>query len=214
MIITATDMYNELLHRVNKDNTVTIFPDQATKLLNEAALSWVRENAKMLELNQKQTDDLQGFIQDTQVTLVSNTYDLTTLTRYFRFNNLMVKISDVDPCVVNIEWHEVHKMPSDMKTSIMSSSFRKPLPTKLYYRIRRNNIEVSGGTVTDWWITYLSYFPTLDLITSPLAILSYYSYHILDEIVDEAVRIYIEETEGQRYRTLLAEKQIKERAIN
>src|SRR3990170_5880385 len=57
-IVTAHDMYDALLDGLNKDQTGTVFPEEAELLLNESQLEAMVNKYEQAEKTQKRIDDL------------------------------------------------------------------------------------------------------------------------------------------------------------
>ena len=208
------DMYELLLLAIKKEETSTIYPNQAIWLLNESGIEWLKENSRLVDLNQRQIDDLQDIITEVlpvPPNVVNNTHLLPT--DYFQLLSLMVKISDTsDSCIVNSEWQPVHLMKYDRKMPIRVSSYRKPKPSKIYYHLVQGYINFEGATVTHCRYDYFTYIKQITDVTTAnpgSTDMSDYSDYILLEIVDRAARIYLERTQNPRYRTILNELALK-----
>jgi hypothetical protein len=212
IIQSAADMFEELLFEVNKEETAAIWPRQAVWLFNRASFLWLKEQAKLVDLRQKNIDDVSDCRgKTTNAVFINGRFNLTTgLTRYYRLLMIMVKISDLDDCIDNDEWQQVHIMKSDKRSQIMNSPYRKPGVNKLYYDIIGNYLYIYGGTPTTGWIEYLQYMIEITDVdgASPTDV-SDYTDGMLREVISIAARIYLRRHENPEYQTILTEMAIE-----
>lgn len=151
--------------------------------------------------------------------------------RYYRLLNVFFKIHYVDNiCGLtgDSDWLDAKIMRSDRESVIRNSPFRRPADDNLYYRLVNRHIQLFTGTSSygvGMQLNYLRwprniFFDQLnqdDLATADYtpgngSINCELPPHIRKEIIDTAVRIYLERVRDPRYQSYLMESKIRNQA--
>jgi len=235
MLVTTLDMYKATVDGVNKTRTDILTPDKWNRLINLAQLDYCREHIVNAEVNSKRIDDLRMlFIGDAIAASSAITYPLpdgsvvtnlsgVVLPLFMRLLSVSFKITYVNNvCGLTgeSEWiNNVKVLKTDKRTEIMKNPFRRPSDAKIYYNELGNYIRIVTGTASTAKYMYIEYFkypkdifynnglpdtgdPATGSVTCELPA------EQKQEIVDMAVRIYVERSQDPRYRTLLNEEMI------
>ena len=212
-LINGRDMFDEILFEINKEETATLWPRQAIWLINRASFLWLKEQAKLVELNQKSMDDIASVRgKATSAAFVNSQYNLSGLAGYYRLLLLRVKMSDTDDCIDNDEWYKVLPMRTNERNTISRNPYRKESVKKLYYDIIGTTLSIYGCTPTVGWIEYLkrvNEVTNVELIPTPM---SMYPDSDLREICVIAARIYLKRHESPAYELQLNELAIEKQS--
>lgn len=236
MLRTTDDMYRATVEGINKHRTSIIIPDKWNKLINLAQLDYCRDHIVNGEVIQKRIDDLRMlYIVDEINAITTKTFPLpngtnvnnsqgTILPLYMRLLSVAFKINYVNNvCGLTglSDWiYNVKVLKSDNRNIIKRNPFRRPSDAKIYQRQIGDAIEIDTGTSSTAAVMHIEYFKW------PVEI--FYNVNAIpdtgdpaigsvncelppeqrQEIVDYAVRIYIERSQDPRYRTILNEEQI------
>ncbi len=151
--------------------------------------------------------------------------------RYYRLLNVFFKIryvGNVCGLIGDSEWLSAKIMRSDRESVILDNPFRRPADDNLYYRIINRHIQLITGT-SSYGIgmkpTYLRWprniffdqtnqddLANADYMPGNGSINCELPPHIRKEIVDTAVRIYLERVRDPRYQSYLMESKIRNQA--
>lgn len=236
MLRTTDDMYRATIEGINKHRTSILIPDKWNKLINLAQLDYCRDHIVNGEVIQKRMDDLRMlYVVDDILPSSVTTFPIpdgtsvnnsqgVLLPLYMRLLSTAFKINYVNNvCGLTglSEWiYNVKVLKSDNRNMIKRNPFRRPSDAKIYQRQVGNTIIIDTGTNSTAALMHIEYFKW------PVEIF-YNVNNIPDtgnqatgsvvcelppeqkqEIVDYAVRIYIERAQDPRYRTILTEEQI------
>jgi hypothetical protein len=156
--------------------------------------------------------------------LANGTVGTQTYPQYMRFLNVMFKITygSENECELtgNSGWIKADIMRSDQRSVVENNPFRKPKDSKLLYEFRNGKINLITGTNSVGYsmrLEYLRYpitiffdkdnppdYPTGGSINCEFA------PQQRKEIVDIAVRTYLERVKDPRYQSFLNEEAIKQ----
>jgi hypothetical protein len=237
MLSTTLDMYWGTIDSINKNRTEILTPEKWNRLINLAQMEYCREHIVKGEVDQKRIDDLRMiYIKDDIAAISATTFPLpngttvqnvagTILPLYMRLLGTAFKINYVDNvCGLTglSDWiYNVHVMKSDRRNMIKRNPFRRPSDAKIYQRQLENIVEIDTGTSSTAALMHIEYFrwPTTIFYNqanpADTGIEATGSVNCIlppeqrQEIVDVAARIYVERAQDPRYRTVLAEEQIK-----
>lgn len=151
--------------------------------------------------------------------------------RLFRFLSVLFKINYVNN-VCNLtgvsDWLEANIMRSDRESVIMNSVYRKPKDSRLYYRQINRQVQLITGTQSYGVAMNLKYIrwprniffdelnqddvDTADYTPGNGSINCELPIEIRKEIVDIAVRTYLERVRDPRYQSYLNEVMIRSQA--
>ena len=210
MLTTAADIYKAVLAGIKKESTAVLTPTNFLLLINECYLNWVREKADIPEFNQKIMEDLQPLhVIATPAPSSGNlfTYPAAVL----KTLGIQFKINYVDnECGLTgvSEWLKAKPMRADAKGEV--GHYSKPKDSRLYYQIYGNTVELITGTSSTanrMRIEYIKY-PTAITLTPD------YPGEVRalqrQEIVDLAVRTYLERVKEERYQSNLNEDMLRQ----
>jgi hypothetical protein len=140
--------------------------------------------------------------------------------KYFRLMNVQFRITYVDNHIFPdgiSSWLKAQLMRADQRADIYQNAYRYPTDEKPYYRLLGEFIEFINETLSTplkMKIEYLRYpksikyvEPTSDDVAIDCELPSIQQ----KEIVDMAVRMYIEATQSPRYQSQVVEEQIKDK---
>ncbi len=209
---TAEQMYKATLYGVKKEQTSTIKPAAWNILINDAYTTWFNEKIKFFELDEKKIEDLRDYLKiDDNITPdPTPAYTFTVPADQHRVVKRLFKINYVD----NVcgfegvsEWLEAFLWRYDMKRT----SYRRPSDEKLYYKIYQDKVELLTGTPSTPNLMRLEYIRKPDeiIFTTTIDQMGQLSEKNAREVVDIAIRIYLERAKDERYQSFLNEEAIK-----
>ena len=223
MLNSTLEMYNATVDGTNKHRTEILTPAKWNRLINLAQLDWCRDRIVGAEVAQKRIDDLRMIYV---VSDIANTNDTTfpLPTNYMRLLSLAFKIEYINNvCGLTgiSDWlYQTKVMKSDNRNVIKRNPFRKPSDAKIYQRQIGNTIVIDTGTSSKAKMMHIEYFrwpvdifynvsnPGDTGIPATGSVNCELPTEQRQEIVDYAVRIYIERVQDPRYRSLLQEETI------
>lgn len=138
--------------------------------------------------------------------------------RYFRLQSVLFKMTYVDNAKFpdgESDWIKAQLMRADQRADIYQNAYRYPTDEKPYYRLLGEFIELvteTNSTPLKMKIEYLRYPNEISYVeptSDDVAVDCELAPVQQKEIVDMAVRMYIEATQSPRYQTQLAEEQLK-----
>jgi hypothetical protein len=236
MLITTVDMYWGTIDGINKNRTEILTPEKWNRLINLAQINYCRDHIVKGEVNQKRIDDLRMiYVVDDINAISATTFPLpdgstvnningVLLPLYMRLLGTAFKINYVNNIcgLIGIsDWiHNVKVMKSDRRNIIKRNPFRRPSDVKIYQRQIGNIVEIDTGTSSTAAVMHIEYFrwPT-DIFYNYVnpadtgnpatgSVNCILPAEQRQEIVDTAVRIYVERSQDPRYRTILTEETI------
>lgn len=211
LLTTYSDMYKATLYGIKKEATSTLKPDAWYMLINSAYEEWFKEKTTGVEFNEKRIEDLRGFIASLSITPfptpTSNSFPLPA--NIFRILKREFKIQYVNNvCGLTgvSEWKEAEFKRLDIKWT----SYRKAKDDKLYYEIIGNNVNLLTGTSSYGTTMRLKYLKKPQPITNYQQVGPYeLSSNNMREIVEIAIRQYLERAKDERYQSFLKEESIR-----
>ena len=237
MLRTTDDMYKATIEGTNKHRTGILTPAKWNMLINLAQLDYCRDHIVNGEVIQKRIDDLRMlYVVDDINAISATTFPLpngtnvnnsqgTLLPLYMRLLSTAFKINYVD----NVcgfadglsDWiYNVKVLKSDNRNIIKRNPFRRPSDAKIDQRQIGDTVVIDTGTSSTAALMHIEYFkwpveiffnennipdtgvPATGSVNCELPA------EQRQEIVDYAVRIYIERSQDPRYRTILNEENI------
>jgi len=238
MLVSTVDMYRETVEGINKHRTEILTPAKWNRLINLAQLDYCRDHIVNGEVIQKRMDDLRMLyivddINNNSTTsfplpdgiAVTNTQNVI-LPLYMRLLGTAFKIKYVNnacgltgtsPWIYNSK-----VMKSDLRNVVKRNPFRRPSDAKIYQRQIGNNIVIDTGTSSTAAVMHIEYFkwpveifynstPGMSADTGNPAtgsVVCELPPEQKQEIVDYAVRVYLERVQDPRYRSFLQEEAI------
>lgn len=219
MLNTASDMYKATLAGIRKEATAVLPPDEWMLLINESLLNWVRDKMKDVEFNDKIVDDLQPLM----VTYIATPNMGVTPAGYF-FDypvapKLPIKILNVSFKIVYSgnscfadgvisDWLKAKRMTTDIEN--VKDYYSRPKDNRLYFMPYSSYIRLYTGTssigsemrmVNLVYPTPITINPDQPSEIRPLQ---------RQEVVDLAVRTYLERVKEERYQSNLNEDALKQ----
>lgn len=214
MIVTALDMYTAMTDGINKVMTSSIDYPEGERLLNKAMMEYIKNHYYSEEETEKRIDDLRTLRSQSIVSPVSlNTFDLP----YSETSNpigylFMLTISFKLHYVNNncgftgdSDWLPSKPLRTNFKNVISRDPYNRPTDLRLYHEIVGNQVVLHTGTDSygiSANIEYLRYPKSISLTIPQDCELP---VHARQEIVDIAVRKYLEQVTDPRYQTNLNE---------
>ena len=140
--------------------------------------------------------------------------------KYFRLLNVLFKLNYRDNPIFEDEesnWIKAELMRADQRADIYQNPYRFPTDEKPYYRLVGEFIELINETdskPSKMKIEYLRYPRAIKYVepkSDDVAVDCELGPFQQKEIVDMAVRMYIEATQSPRYQTQVIEEQIKDK---
>lgn len=226
-------IYQAFLEGIKKPSTDTIPRDVFTRIWNIWALTdWVADNVSMregVELTEKQIEDLRMLREQFDFgpsavnqfsipngTVIYPTVPVSTIPQplYKRSISKMIKLnydsSSAQECGLGgiSEWMDLHILRSMKKSSTYKSKLKSPSDHMVYYEVIKNNIIIINNET----IGSIAYLMRLDYIRYPNEMsvennLIVYTFDLpqeqLKEILDYAIRLYLERSNDPRYQKWL-----------
>lgn len=213
MIITATDAYQKFLQGIRKVSTRTIPPDEFQSWWGDATLLWIREKLPLAQFNQKRIDDLEKFIVLTDGTGmipgVNNVFNVPSLYTNTVSGRMMsgnyplylygIRVTFVDSN--GVEFMAWVKRGQQAGVSIWDY-YRRPNFKRPFYEYREDAIWLNGRDASNMILEYyrypalVSYTDSINPETNPVQ---------NEEIVEIAVRLFLENRGDTRYKSQLQE---------
>lgn len=219
MILSADDMYQYCLERLNKENSLFYRPEAFNIDINPAQQEWVENRYFEYDRFQKRMDDLR--IISVGPTIIDNTgasspegeifplpysdSDDSLNFGYWHMLSVEVKVNyQDDEC--GPEWCMGRVLRRDQRTAIKTDPFNRPNTEngKVFYWLEGNNVRVWLGVGTTSYadqirIEYLRYPVRITL--GPPATDCELPVHARKEICDIVVRRKLESIESPRFQT-------------
>jgi len=204
-------MYKATLYGIKKEATSTLKPDAWYMLINSAYEEWFKDKTTGVEFNEKRIEDLRGFITTALISPyplpISNTFQIpSTVFRVLKREFKIQYVNNICGLTGVSEWKEAEFKRADIK----ASSYRKPSDKKLYYEIEGSTITLLTGTQSYGTQMRLRY------IKKPIPITNYQqvgpyelSENNMREVVEIAIRQYLERAKDERYQSFLREEAIR-----
>jgi hypothetical protein len=205
------------LDKIDSLNYPNFLPEEIDLLLNQGYKRWVKQryglnNVKRqsFEETQKRTEDLKNLVK--AVNLVPLAYNSLNIDSNARFVTLptdhwfiiqeRVEVSYIDCTGVTVtDIIEVRPTQHVEFDKVVKDAFKKPDNTKVLRLMEDGQVELvssTGITITQYRLRYLKQPVTVDLTTG---VTFETSEHTHQEIVDEAIKIALEDIEAKRNST-------------
>ena len=222
VIITAEDAYKKFLQGIRKVANTTVPPDQFTSWYGDGLLDWLRQKVQTPEFNTKRIEDMERFIVVTDgyidsVILPSgtNTFNLPCVysgtvsgilmatTRALSLHYLTVTFKDSD----GVEFGAKLKR-TDMAQVMLWDKYRKATFNRPYYEHRSGVIIVTGRNAAQMILSYYRYPKLVSYTNSTTFINPDTNPAQTEEIVQIAVRLFLENRGDTRYKSKLQEMMV------
>lgn len=214
MIVTALDMYTALQDGINKVMTSSIDYPEGERLLNKAMMEYIKNHYYSVEETEKRIEDLRTLREDLIVNPSSmNTFALpyneaSNPIGYLFMLTISFKIHYVNNnCNLTGDSDWLHSKPlrTNFKTVISLDPYNRPTDLRLYHEIIGDTVVLTTGTQSYGIAARMEYirYPKSISLTIPQD--CELPVHTRQEIVDIAVRKYLEQVTDPRYQTTLAE---------
>jgi len=226
MLTTALSMYEATLAGIRKENTSVLPPDEWVQLINEALINWCRDKAKDADFNDKLVDDLEvlmytleaspnlaqlptGYMFD-YPTLGVVPVPLKVLSVAFKINY----VNNVCGLTGVSDYLMAKRMTADAEHA--TGYYSKPKDSRLYFMFQGDYVRLytgtssTGNTMRMRYIKYptaINYDPT---VTPIIDISGEIRPMQKQEVVDLAVRAFLERVKEERYQSNLNEEVLKQ----
>jgi len=144
------------------------------------------------------------------------TEGLQTYPPYYRLLNVSFKLeygSENECGLTGIsDWLDAKIMRSDLRNVIMDNPFRKPTDARLYYEILNGQIRLITGTNSIGYsmrIEYLRRPNDIVFVPGEEGTPCEFNHEIQKEIIDIAVRVYLERVKDPRWQSFIQEELIR-----
>lgn len=223
MIITAVDMYQNLLELYNKVRTGSVTIAEFNRRINLAQNAVVtKKYLDAVQANQKRVDDLSDItildeiINNTGASVAGGELFLlqsqvANIPYYLHMLTVLVKIQYVNnDCHSGIStWQQTKVMKSDFRADASIDPFRKAKDSRIYYRIDKvganKYVKIFTGTssyATQVKIDYLRYPKNIFVDPNNIAHVDCeLTVEVREEVVRECLRELLENTESPRFNT-------------
>lgn len=205
------------LDKIDSLNYPNFLPEEIDLLLNQGYKRWVKQrygltNVKKqsFEETQKRTEDLKNLVVAANLTpLAYNAFNIDPNARYVTLptdhwfiiqERVVVSYNDCTG-VSTTDTIEVRPTQHVEIDKVLKDAFKKPDKTKVLRLMENGQVELvssTGVTITQYRLRYLKQPVTVSL---SLGITFETSEHTHQEIVDEAIKIALEDIEAKRNNT-------------
>ena len=220
LILTAGDAFDKFLQGIRKVANRTVPPDQFESWYGDATLDWIRQKLPMAEFNQKRIEDMEKFIVLTDgstypvITGISNVFAVPSIANAISAGGVLM--SGIYPLYLHglratfigddngIEFM-AHIRRSEQAGVMTWNKYRKPKYARPYYEYRNDNIYLTGRDSTTMYLEYYRYPAMVSVVnnidpeTNPVQ---------SEEIVQIAVRLFLENRGDPRYKSKLQEMMV------
>jgi len=216
VIITAEDAYLKFLQGIRKVANRTVPPDQFDSWWNDGTLDWLRQKLPTAEFNQKRIDDLARFIVLTDgsdvISGTNNIFNLPTTYTAITAGKLMsdsrylylqgLRVTFLDPDTGEEFYADIKK--AEMSNVMTWSPYRKITAKRPYFERIGDTIRLLGRNSNSMILEYYRYpalvsYNSINPETSPSQ---------SEEIVQVAVRLFLENRGDPRYKSKLQEMMV------
>ncbi len=210
----AKDVYMAVLDGIKKESTAVLLPEQFNRLINvDAMTEWLNEIAPVNDFDQSIVDALSNLVKVKRLTptVTEDGYYVFNLpTNYYRLQSVSFKLKKDGK---ETDWMPVTRVRSDSYSKAVSgvNPYRKATDKRLYYMQVGNTIKSfpTNDKVLSAKIIYLS--RPAPIIYNPDGNHSRGNLNKEQkkDVVDIAVRVFLERVKEERYQTQLMEKNLK-----
>lgn len=204
------------LDKIDSLNYPNMLPEEIDLLLNQGYKRWVKQRygysnpkRESFEETQKRTEDLKNIVKT--AVLTPQAYSVDNIDTNSRFINLpvdhwfniqeRVKLGYTCGGISIEEYVQVRPIQHIEFDKVISDEFKKPDTTKVLRLMDNGKIEIiyaSGTSIVEYRLRYIKQPVTVSLA---LGITFETSEHTHQEIVDEAIKIALEDIESKRNNT-------------
>lgn len=233
VILTAEDMYYLFLDGIRKMYNTTVKPDVFNRIINDSQLDWVKGKLPQAEFNQKRIDDIEvlrvvtdGGSMYASYDILSDVgdyiFDIPTLYSTITSGSLLSNINGVNyPLYLHglnamfkkrdgDTWLRARIRRSDRTVMLDDNPFRSPSDDRLYFEQIKNQIRLIGGEYDNLRLEYYRYPRIITYSATELSNIDpEFNPGQNKEIVEIAVKTYIERTTDPRYKSFLQEMMIR-----
>ena len=220
-----SNIYKYFLDGIKKETTSTVPPERYLRVINEALTNWVRDRANEADDSQKRMDDLNKLVIERIITTTQDPLHPTTPiiaeneftlpVDYLRLLSVSVRLRYKDnycyPDGMLSDWLPCKYYIFDKKGMSYRNPYRKPSDSRVYYQLKENKINFIQGTsdVEEVDFIYIRYPKEIEVIVNPTDFYDDIQDVQIHEVIDIAVRMYIERIKDPRYQSFLMEERIK-----
>lgn len=231
MITTVADMYRYFLAGLNKGNAGTVTPLQFNVIINAATATYLAQKADRMEGDQRVQDTLRMLIPPPAQFLNQGPaqpgfeyFDLPynanapagTSKGYYRMVSVALHLMRPGnppapvPCSAPNGWAPARPLKRDARHTVLQDPFMSPTDLEPYYYLTEDNrikVLTDGTSYADKaLVEYLRYPVEVDAVNN---INPELPGAINVEIVDNAIREYLEIIESRRYQSQVSEQRLK-----
>jgi hypothetical protein len=213
---TAENVYMAVLDGIKKESTAVLLPEQFNRLINvDAMTEWLNQTAPISDFDQSVVDALSNLVK---VKIIAPTvtlegqYHIKLPKNYYRLQSVSFKL---DISGKQTDWLPVKRVRSDSYSLAVSgvNPYRKASNERLYYMQVDDTVKSfpTNDKVVSAKIIYLSRPAPIVYNEDPDGNHSHGNLNKEQkkEVVDIAVRIFLERVKEERYQTQLMEKNLK-----
>ncbi len=212
---TAKEVYQAVLDGIKKESTAVLTPPAFNRLINvDAMTQWLNEKAPKGEFDQDVVDDLRNlFKQSDPIDKEPGKFSFELPKDYFRLKAVMFKL-EIKQGKYS-DWIPAYRMRSNSFSVSGVNPFRKPKKTRLYYMQQGNYILNIPETenVAKAQVFYYARPKPIVYDTAGMHQDGNLEKEQKKEIVDIAVRIFLERVKEERYQTQLTEEALKNQKL-
>lgn len=214
-LVTAENIYRAVLDGIKKESTAVLTPKQFNRLINQSALiEWMRSKAGGSDFDQHYVDALRNLYKySPEVSIDTEGNEVTGKENvrfklpkdYYRLQSVSFKLKE------GKEWIPVKRMRSDSLSVMKVNPFRTPTDSRLYYYQEGNHVINYPENEKVQLARFFYLAKPEDIIYDPQGTSKNGNllYEQNKEVVDIAVRIFIERVKEERYQTQLVEENLK-----
>jgi len=210
-LTTAENIYKAVLAGIKKESTAVLKPEGFNRLINGDVLNlWVKEKSDLVDYNQKYIDALRNLIKTEELPAV--TIPGSSTDRKFRLNPGYYRLLSVGFVLKGGKMVAGRRLPFDVANRIEDNPYRAANDKRIYYH-QQDDLIVNypeNSNVEKARVVYLTYPKPIQY--DPTGTATSNGNLTKDqnkEVVDLAVRIFIERVKEERYQTQIMEERLK-----
>lgn len=212
-LLSAEEIYKAVLDGIKKESTAVLTPESFNRLINDDALIlWLREKAGRNDRDQPMVDALRNLYKITELDPSEDKEYFVLPKGYYRLQSVSFKLNlGTETKKVITDWLPTQRLRLDNVSLTTVNPYRKPTNTRLYYYQEGNNIKnyPENKNVVKARIFYLTYPDPIIFRIDGTGSNGNLSREQNKEIVDTAVRVFLERVKEERYQTVLMEENLK-----
>ena len=215
---TAQDIYKAVLDGIKKESTAVLTPDSFNRLINDNALiMWLREKAGDNDKDQPMVDALRNLYKLKELDVSEDKGFFKLPSGYYRLQSVSFKLNLGNETQIEIsDWLPTKRLRMDNVGLTMVNPYRKPANDRLYYYQEGDKIMnyPENKNVVKARVFYLSYPDPIIFDINGINSDGSLTREQNREVVDIAVRVYLERVKEERYQTVLMEESLKSQKQN